>query len=103
MTPPPPEVRLTLYVAGSSARSESAIDNLRRLCRSELGGEAEFAVVDVTRDPERAETARILTTPTVVRESPPPARRVTGDLSNATQVLSGLGLQRRSSAQEEDG
>lgn len=96
-------VRLTLYVAGDTGRSESAIANLRRICRSELAGEVELSVVDVTRDPERAEEARILTTPTVVRDAPLPTRRITGDLSSTSQVLSALGLQRRLSSAHEEG
>ncbi len=95
-------VRLTLYVAGSTARSESAIASLHHICRAELADPVEFAVVDVTADPERAEAARILTTPTVVREAPLPTRRITGDLSDTRQVLSGLGLQRRTPLQEHE-
>lgn len=86
-------VRLTLYVAGSTPRTDAAIDNLRRICQVELAGEAEFTVVDVVEHPERAEEARILTTPTVIREAPPPIRRVTGDLSGTRQVVAALGLQ----------
>lgn len=97
------QVRLTLYVAGDTGRSESAIENLRRICRSELAGEVELSVVDVARDPERAEEARILTTPTVVREAPLPTRRITGDLSSTSHVLSALGLQRRLSSAHEEG
>ena len=94
-------VRLTLYVAGSSPRSEAAVANLRRICGSELAHEADFTVVDVVEHPERAEEARILTTPTVVRESPPPLRRVTGDLSSTARVMAALGLQSRPSTQEQ--
>lgn len=95
------QVRLTLYVAGSTPRSDAAIDNLRRICAGELAGEAEFTVVDVVENPERAEEARILTTPTVVRESPAPTRRVTGDLSGTRQVVAALGLRRHLTQEQE--
>jgi circadian clock protein KaiB len=49
-------------------------------------------VVDVVHDPDAAEHARILTTPTVVREHPAPPRRVTGDLGDAARVLAALDL-----------
>lgn len=83
-------VRLTLYVAGDSSRSRTAERNLRALC----GGlpNAELRVVDVVGDPDAAEHARILTTPTVVREHPAPPRRVTGDLGDAARVLAALDL-----------
>jgi circadian clock protein KaiB len=57
-------------------------------------------VVDVLQDPERAEAARILTTPTVVREAPAPARRVTGDLSDLRTVVAALGLRRPGSQEQ---
>jgi circadian clock protein KaiB len=86
-------LRLRLYVAGDTSRSHLAIANLRLLC-SELsaGDEPDCDVVDVLADPEQAETARILTTPTLVRLDPPPTRRVTGDLSDHAAVLQGLSL-----------
>jgi len=82
--------RFTLYVAGDSARSRLAIANLRRLLDERLRGRSEFAIIDVQQSPERAETARILTTPTLVKESPEPRRRVIGDLSDSERVLQAL-------------
>jgi circadian clock protein KaiB len=81
-----------LFVAGRSSRSLQAIANLRRIGDERLQGSYDLVVVDVLSDPESAETARILTTPTVVREAPGPARRVTGDLSDIDRVLVALDL-----------
>jgi len=82
--------RFTLYIAGDNARSRIAIANLRRLLEERLRGRSEFVVVDVQASPERAESARILTTPTLVKESPEPRRRVTGDLSDSELVFMAL-------------
>ena len=81
-----------LYVAGRTTRSRQAIENLRRLGDERLGGRYELVVVDVLEDPASAEAGRVLTTPTVVREQPAPARRVTGDLSDAARVADALDL-----------
>ena len=85
-------VIFTLYVAGRTPRSLQAAANLDRLGKERLGGEYDLTVVDVASDPERAEAARILTTPTLVKEAPGQARRVTGDLSDAERVFVALGL-----------
>jgi circadian clock protein KaiB len=82
--------RFTLYVAGDGSRSRLAIANLHRLLGERLRGRAEFEIVDVQKSPEHAESARILTTPTLVKESPEPRRRVTGDLSNSDLVFRAL-------------
>jgi circadian clock protein KaiB len=85
--------RFTLFVAGDTARSQQAYADLRRICGERLGdGGYDIDVIDVTRTPEAAETHRVLTTPTVVKEAPEPRRRITGDLSSADKVLAGLGL-----------
>ena len=85
-------VVFTLYVAGQTPRSIQAEANLNLLGQEQLGGKYDLTVVDVADDPERAETARILTTPTLVKEGPGQPRRVTGDLSDAKRVFVALGL-----------
>ena len=85
-------VVFTLYVAGDSARSLRAAENLRRLGDERLGGDYQLTVVDVTRNPESAESERILTTPTLIKEAPGPRCRVTGDLSDGETVWIALAL-----------
>ncbi len=85
-------LHLTLYVAGDTPRSRQAMANLERICAELLGGKARCATVDVLDSPELADAERILTTPTLIRESPVPRRRVTGDLSDVQRVLSALGF-----------
>ena len=81
-----------LYIAGRSVRSQQAIANLRRLGDERLAGQYELVVVDVLEDPESAETGRVLTTPTLVREQPTPACRITGDLSDLARVADALDI-----------
>jgi circadian clock protein KaiB len=85
---------LTLYVTGQTPRSQRAIANLRELCEQELQGRYELTVIDVLEHPQLAEDQKILATPTVVRELPPPMRRIIGDLSDSERVLLGLDLRR---------
>ena len=87
-----PDIHLTLFVAGDTPRSQLAIVNLRRLVDGRLAGRCELHVVDVREDPDRAESERILTTPTLIKQSPAPSRRVTGDLSDLDQVIFALSL-----------
>ena len=83
---------LKLYVAGQTPRAEAAIANLRRICEHELDGRYELEIIDVLDHPELAEDARILATPTLIKQLPPPLRRVIGDLSDTEKVLLGLEL-----------
>jgi len=81
---------LKLYVAGSSSRAQVAIANLRRICEEELRGQYELQIVDVMEQPQAAEDDKILATPTLIKQLPPPLRRVIGDLSDKEKVLLGL-------------
>lgn len=84
------ELQLELYIAGQSRNSLAALSNLRRLCERELVGRCELTVVDILEDPEAAEAANILATPTLIKRAPPPLRRIVGDLSLRKAVLDGL-------------
>jgi circadian clock protein KaiB len=82
-----------LYVTGHTPRSERAIANLRRLCQDALDAEYELVIIDVLEQPHLAEADRVMVTPTLIKQVPPPPRRVLGDLSDAPRVLSELQVQ----------
>ena len=84
---------LKLYVTGNTARTERAICNLRRICEVELQGQYQMVVIDILERPHLAEDEKILATPTLIKQLPPPVRRIIGDLSDVEKVLLGLDLQ----------
>lgn len=83
---------LKLYVAGRTQRTNQAIANLEAICAQDLAGQYELVVIDVLERPQLAEHEKILATPTLVKELPPPLRRIVGDLSDRESVLIGLQL-----------
>lgn len=89
----PSRYLLKLYITGTNPRTERAIANLRQICETELKGDYSLDIIDVLENPEAAERDRILATPTLLKELPPPLRRVIGDLSDKDKVLLALELQ----------
>jgi circadian clock protein KaiB len=87
------KILLKLYVTGQTPKSERAIANIRSICENELGGRYELVIIDVLEKPQLAEDEKILATPTLTRELPPPLRRIIGDLSDTEKVLLGLDLE----------
>jgi len=83
---------LELYVSDGSDVSRRAIADLERLCAGPRGLEWDVRIIDVLQDPRRAERARIVATPTLLRVSPGPERRVIGDLSDRERTLLALDL-----------
>ncbi|MDX1620861.1 MAG: circadian clock KaiB family protein [Nitriliruptorales bacterium] len=84
-------MKLTLYIVGGSVRGERAeallTDLVERLDRVDL------EIVDVRADPEAAERAQVLATPTLSFDAGGSTRRLVGDMTDAKQILSLLGLE----------
>lgn len=89
-----PEFVLTLFIAGNGIHAQRAVANLKQVCDRELDGRYQLEIVDVLQEPQRAEDARVLATPTLIKQLPPPLRRVVGDLSDKDKLLVGLQVQR---------
>ena len=83
-------IMLRLYVTGSTPRSVKAIANLKAVCEGELKDQVDLQIIDVLEHPQLAEDEKVIATPTLIKEIPPPLRRLIGDLSDKDRVLLGL-------------
>lgn len=84
---------MKLFIAGDSPRSERAIFNLETLCNRAMTNDYEIIIIDVLEQPGLAEEEKILATPTLIKITPNPSRRIIGDLSDQDKVLRLLGVQ----------
>ena len=83
---------LRLYVAGNTAKSATALRNLKKYCEEHLRGMYSIEVIDLLKNPQLAEGDQILAIPTLVKKVPEPVRKIIGDLSNREKLLVGLDL-----------
>ena len=83
---------LRLYVAGTTKHSMTAIANIKKICEEKLDGRYVLEVIDLYQQPHLAAGDQIIAIPTLIRELPPPLRRIIGDLSDTEKVLVGLDL-----------
>jgi circadian clock protein KaiB len=65
---------LYLYIAGTTPAAKRALANINAVC-------------------EKAEGRQIFAVPTLVRQLPPPLRKIIGDLSNYEKLIMGLDIQ----------
>jgi circadian clock protein KaiB len=87
----PDALRLKLYIAGQTPRSLTAVANLKRICEQHIGGERyTIEVIDLLERPQLAREDEVFAIPTLVRQLPPPIRKIIGDLSDTERVLVGL-------------
>jgi len=84
--------KFRLYIAAGSPKSQEAIANLYDLCRIHLPDGHVIEIVDVFQEPARAMADRVIMTPTLIKLSPAPIRRIVGTLSERAPVLQALGL-----------
>lgn len=82
-----------LYVAGDALNSSQALTNLTSLCRTALPDRYQIEVVDVCLEPKRALADGIFMTPTLIKLSPAPTRKVVGSLNRVQPLLLVLGLE----------
>ena len=85
-------VILKLYVSGRDPAMDRAATTFRSYCETATSIPVDVEVVDILEAPEIAEANRILATPVLVKESPPPVRKVIGDISDVGRVARFLGI-----------
>jgi len=91
----PEKFSLRLYVAGQTPKAARAFSNLRKICEEHLAGRYSIEVIDLLENPALGRGDQILALPTLVRQLPPPVKKIIGDLSNTERVLVGLDLRPR--------
>ncbi len=83
---------LHLFVSDNSPRSDKASANLSKFCAAHLPGKYLIQKTDVSREPALADRYRIFAVPTLVKETPSPVIRITGDLSDPEMLKDELGI-----------
>jgi len=88
---------LRLYIAGQTAKSATALRNLKKYCEEHLLDQYSIEIIDLLKNPQLAEGDQILAIPMLVKKVPEPVRKIIGDLSNEEKVLVGLDIRPRPS------
>jgi circadian clock protein KaiB len=87
---------LRLYIAGNNLRSQTAVENVKKICEEYLHGRYELEVIDIYQDRTKNPVDLVLAVPTLIKKLPLPLRRIIGDMSRKERVLVGLDLVVRS-------
>jgi circadian clock protein KaiB len=83
---------LRLYVAGETPKCVQAFQHLKQICEEHLQGRYSIEVIDLLKNPTLAQGDQIIAIPTLVRQLPPPVKKIIGDLTNTERVVVGLNL-----------
>lgn len=83
---------LILYIAGTANQSRQALENIKSICERHLKGCYTLQVIDIYQQPLLARSQQIIATPTLIKESPAPIKRLIGNMENRERVLAALNL-----------
>jgi len=87
---------LRLYVTGQDRDiSQMVIKDVTRHLETALTGDYELEIIDVLTNNSRALEDKVFVTPTLVKVSHQPVKRVVGNISDREKVLGALGLETR--------
>jgi circadian clock protein KaiB len=90
-------LHLLLFVAANSPDSAMAIANLTALFPDDQRSGVRIEIIDVERDPARANREGIMVTPTLIKVFPRPTCRILGNLKNGDALLQLLAVSRSGS------
>ncbi len=68
-------------------KSVQAIENIKRICEEYLPGRYQLEVVDIYQYPIFAKDGQIVAAPTLIKELPPPLRKLIGSMADTERVL----------------
>jgi circadian clock protein KaiB len=91
---------LHLYVAGMGPKSVQAIENIKRICEEYLQGRYQLEVVDIYQYPIFAKDGQIVAAPKLIKELPPPLRKLIGSMADTERVLVGMDLKFKTDIKE---
>jgi len=86
------EYSLKLYVTGMSMSSIRAIENIKSICEEYLRGHYTLEIIDIYKFPDTMYENNIIASPTLIKHSPQPFKKLLGDLSDRNKVLGALGI-----------
>lgn len=78
---------LHLYISSSNHYTEKALANIHQLLEGGLNTPYTLKVIDIDKQPERSRAERAIVTPTLIRLSPTPVKRIVGKLNDIQEVL----------------
>lgn len=78
---------LRLFVTGNDISTKRTLETLHQVLEEELQHPYTLKVIDILKHPKLAESDRVSATPTLVRVSPLPVRRIVGELDDMQRVI----------------
>ena len=83
----PESYALRLFISSNNPNAEQTLANIHQLLEKRLANPYTLKVIDIAKHPEQAANHQIIITPTLIRISPKPIRRIVGQLDDIERLL----------------
>ena len=78
---------LHLFISSNNSNAEKTLSNIHQILERGLNSPYTLKVIDISKNPQQAKIHKIAVTPTLVRLSPKPIRRIVGGLDDIPRIL----------------
>ena len=78
---------LRLFIRSDRSNTEQILSSIHQLLETGLNSPYSLKVIDILKHPQKAISHQVTATPTLLRVSPKPARRIVGQLDDIQRVL----------------
>ncbi len=76
-----------LYLSGKTPSNKKIVKELKSILDDKFEDQYSLEVIFVTKKPELADNKNVISTPTLMKLSPPPARIFAGNLNDRKKLL----------------
>ena len=77
---------LLLFIASNNLQINQTLDNIHQILEGGLSQPYTLKIIDITKNPEQAESHQVSATPTLLRIWPKPVKRIVGELADIEQI-----------------
>ncbi len=88
------KIILKLYILDNFPKSKNTEKDLKELIQDIPEEMVDYEVIDLHLHPDKAEEEKILATPTLIRVSPLPKKKLVGSFADKDRVLNELGIKK---------
>jgi circadian clock protein KaiB len=87
-----------LFIVKDNPKSQSLVERVQRLLKDVLGENYQVDIIDILENPELAMRDKVIASPTLIKVSPLPQKRLIGHFNDNEKIISGLNLLKHGNA-----
>lgn len=80
-------IKLRIYITGKDPKTKKDVEHIKHILEERVSGQYSLEVLDVLENSRQALEDNIFVTPTILRSSPLPQKKIIGDIRVTGRML----------------